>query len=87
MTLPLRFSGSTRSRQSFIYRGAQRPPVAYSSAAIKFCFFSSYDDAGNLYLDGRDDNGNFVFAELPHDGKKLQRVTLDRSIGFPGSVQ
>lgn len=71
-----------------IYAHATGSPTTYSDPAFGFYFFCSYDDKGNLYVDGV--NGastQMEFTELPNGGSSLTNISIDHSIGYPGAVQ
>ncbi len=71
-----------------IYRGAKGSPKILTDAEIYYVYFCGYDDAGNLFLDGRNAAGAFQFAELPAGKKKFTSITLTgATIYFPGKVQ
>ena len=70
-----------------IYRNASGNPTRHLNTRFATYDFCGYDDAGNLFVDGKDHSGNFRFAEIPHGSKFLMDVTLDTYIITPGSVQ
>jgi hypothetical protein len=70
-----------------IYKEAKGDPTTYSdSTFMPITSFLSYDDKGNLFVDGR--WGLFFrFAELPAGSSTFTNIYLNRSVGFPGGVQ
>ena len=71
-----------------IYKSAQGKPRVYKHSPFKQAFWCSYDDKGDLFVDGLGDGAsNFLLAELPKNGLRLRPVTLDQRVGFPGGVQ
>jgi hypothetical protein len=71
-----------------IYPDAQGTPTLYNDPGIDRIFFIDYDDAGNLFVDGRPySTGGFVLAELPEGSSTFMNISLDQSIGMPGGVQ
>lgn len=71
-----------------IYPDAQGTPTLYTDPDIDRVFFIDYDDAGNLFVDGRPySSGGFVFAELPEGSGTFTDISLNQSIGMPGGVQ
>lgn len=71
-----------------IYARATGSPTTYTDPAFGFYFFCSYDDKGNLYVDGVNGASTQTeFAELPNGGSSLTDITIDHSIGYPGAVQ
>jgi hypothetical protein len=71
-----------------IYKGAKGAGSPYSLARLESPLLCSYDDSGNLFVDGYESGSSnkFVFAELPAGGTKLTRVTLNQAIGNAGGV-
>jgi hypothetical protein len=50
--------------------------------------FGGYDTNGNLFFDGRAENGTFVLSELPKRAKKAISIDLSGgTINYPGMVQ
>jgi hypothetical protein len=47
-------------------------------------FFCSYDDKGNLFVDG---SGEVPLAELPKGGSAFESIALNQAIEFAGGVQ
>jgi len=72
-----------------IYTDAKGAPSAYYSDANVYSMYScTYDDAGNLFVDGENDgSSSFEFAELPSGAKTFTNVTLNQAIGVAGGVQ
>jgi hypothetical protein len=71
-----------------IFRRGAFFPSTYTDAAFNAYFFCSYDDRGNVFVDGADSNSYHTeFAELPHGSTSFKAIRLDRVIGFPGGVQ
>jgi len=62
-------------------------PKTYSVSGMSSGAFCSYDDKGNLYLDGTSVSRTFKLVELPKNTKTFVTVTLNKSIGAPGQVQ
>jgi len=69
-----------------VYQNASGAPQTYTDsegAAFTYC---AYDNAGNLYVDGR--NGSTAsLAELPSGGSSLSTLTLSGKLAGPGGVQ
>lgn len=70
-----------------IYRRARGEPKILASPYIKVPYFCSYDDHGNLFLDGSTYTKSVGLNELRKGAKGLENVQLDQRIGFPGGVQ
>jgi hypothetical protein len=61
---------------------------SYQDSAFNAYFFCSYDDHGNVFVDGADVGSyNTEFAELPKGSTSFTKVSLDKTIGYPGGVQ
>jgi|HubBroStandDraft_4_1064222.scaffolds.fasta_scaffold00014_64 hypothetical protein len=71
-----------------VFVGGKGEPHSYQNTAFNAYFFCSYDDKGNLFVDGAD-YGSYhtLFAELANGSSTLTSVTLDKTIGYPGGVQ
>jgi hypothetical protein len=79
--------GSRVYSEIAVYQNASGTPALYSLSGMAptYC---GYDDKSNLFCDGLDNYGNgFLFAELPKGGTALGSVSLNQTIGWPGSVQ
>ncbi len=71
-----------------IYKHAQgKPKGHYRSSVMSQMLLCSYDDAGNLFLDGFTEASGFAFAELRRGAGALTDITLNQSIGNPGGVE
>lgn len=70
-----------------IYKGASGSPALYQDSDIYYVYFTGYDNAGNLYVDGVSNALTFEFAELRKGSSAFTNITLDAPITFPGSVQ
>jgi hypothetical protein len=66
-----------------IYVKADGDPVTYSSPDMEFYYWCTYDDKGNLYVNGFNQASQVVFAELPKGSKKLKTLQLDEPITWP----
>jgi hypothetical protein len=69
-----------------IYHDARGAPKPYTISAIYDYYTCGYDDHGNLVVDGSS-HGVVALAILKHGAGKLQLLTLDQSLSFPGGVQ
>ena len=59
----------------------------YKDSAVKYGAYCSYDDRGDLFMDGTGQGSGFAMSELPKDGKSFESITLDASINGPGAMQ
>jgi hypothetical protein len=71
-----------------IYEDARGKPKVYMHSPLKQAFWCSYDNDGNLFVDGvRGKSSKFMLLELPKNGDGLKQLTVDQSMGYPGGVQ
>ena len=69
-----------------VYADAQGLPTLYNDPSMYAMNYCAYDDSGDLFVDGLGGDSGIV-ADLPYGGSSLTNITLDRSIGNPGSMQ
>jgi hypothetical protein len=62
-------------------------PQTYTDPDLDFYDYCSYDDQGNLFVNGAKGRNHFPLAELPSGGSSLQTTTLDKKIGRAGGLQ
>jgi len=73
-----------------IYRPGKAKPKTYTYKPILRYAYCTYDDAGNLFVDGEPAQGygdNFELAELPRDQTSLQAVTLQGGLPWSAALQ
>jgi hypothetical protein len=73
-----------------VYHNARGKPRLYEFASFGDAYYCSYDDAGNLFVDGfsyEHYNNDFQLAELPRGGQTFQVITMKEPIGSPGQIQ
>ncbi len=80
-------SGSGGPGSVSIYKKAIGTPKNYTDSNFFRMYFLSYDDKGNLFVDGTNNSGGFHYAKLPSGRKTFVDITLDKPIQFPGDVQ
>ncbi len=61
-------------------------PQTYTDPDLDFYDYCSYDDQGNLFVNGAKGR-HFPLAELPSGGSSFQTTTLDEKIGRVGGLQ
>ncbi len=68
-----------------VFHRAEGEPTAYTGDGVWFYYGLTYDDSGNLYVDGLDSyrNGNLALGMMPKHGDHLQRVSLQPQINPP----
>lgn len=72
-----------------IYPNASGTPTTYTSPNFYYYFFCTYDNKGNLYVDGLSNGTNSStgeYAELPAGGSNLESITIDQDI-YPLGIQ
>lgn len=69
-----------------IYAQASGVPVQYQIQSIQRAFFCTYDDSGNLFVDGIAQKG-FALAELRTGQSQFVQLKVDQPIYFPGGVE
>lgn len=70
-----------------VYQKAKGMPQDYYNEQIINYMFCSYDDKGNLFVDGTGSGSNAEFGELPKGGSTLMNVNLSRNVHCCGQVQ
>ena len=70
-----------------VYQKAKGQPQDYYDEQIINYTFCSYDDKGNLFVDGTGSGSNVEFGELPKGGSSLMNVNLSKDINCCGQVQ
>lgn len=81
------FGSASGAGELYVYERARGRPSKYSDTQLQFAYFCGYDDQGNLFVDGVDGAGAFRLFELPRGGTKLQSITLNQTVNFPGAIQ
>jgi hypothetical protein len=71
-----------------IYKHATANPVTYPATSFWQAFFLSYDNAGNIFLDGLSNDGyyRFLYAELPKGSTTFSPIAINATINYPGGV-
>lgn len=67
-----------------VFKNASGTPKIYSLSDIEEFFFCTFDDRGNLFIDGEHEDQSFALAELPKGGTALREITVpgDFTSGF-----
>jgi hypothetical protein len=69
-----------------IYAGAKGSPTKHTDSSMREYSFVTYDDNGDLFVDGvRNAGGRFALAKLPKGGSKFVNIALTR-VRRPGAV-
>lgn len=69
-----------------IYTDASGTPKQYTDPSLERPFFCSYDDKGNLFVDGLTRHG-FGLAELSKGASSFKDIAVSQTIYFPGGVE
>ncbi len=69
-----------------VFVHASGAPVTYPNPKINSYHACTYDDRGNLYLDGWRMNGRVAFDELPYGGKTFTKIALDQNVHWAGGM-
>jgi hypothetical protein len=71
-----------------VYKSASGTPATYTSPDFSEIDYCGYDDRGNLFIDGEDQQGYLVsLGELPKGKKHIVTLRLKEDTGLPGEVQ
>lgn len=86
------YGTASEEGQVLVYRHARGLPKSYIASDISHYWFATYDDSGDLFVDGASGSTCYpssctvVVAELPRGAKTFTDLALDKSIGFPGGL-
>lgn len=70
-----------------IFKKARGKPTVHQAPNFRQYLYVTYDAAGNLFVDGRDPNGNSLLAELPKGAKSAEAISMKTPIGYPSGLQ
>jgi hypothetical protein len=70
-----------------IFRHGKGKPHNYTGTSTYFASNCTYDNKGNLYVDGTVPNSGFFVAELPAKKHVFSSIMLDQSIPIGGGIQ
>jgi hypothetical protein len=62
-----------------IYKGAKGKPVLRHDSSLGGCLYPTYDNSGNLFVDGEASSGS-VLTELPAGSTNFKNISLSHSI-------
>lgn len=70
-----------------IFHPGQTFPSTYQATGFNAYFFCTYDNAGNVFVDGAD-YGSYhsLFAELPNGSTTFTPISLNATIAYPGGI-
>lgn len=69
-----------------VYQNASGTPKTYTNSNFTYYWPPGYDSTGNIYVEGQNAAGSFVFAELPAGDDIFLNISLDFTMFFPGGV-
>jgi DNA-binding beta-propeller fold protein YncE len=67
-----------------VYKGATGTPTVYKS--LFRTFFCTYDDKGNLFVDGFNNEGGAAVSELAKGSSVIEMLSFNGSIGWTGGI-
>lgn len=72
-----------------VYPKAKGKPHAFTTSSMNNYMYVTFDDSGNLFVDGFGAYNSFAFAELPAGASALRAIAIDRNIssGATGDVK
>jgi hypothetical protein len=70
-----------------VFKNASGTPQIYSLANVAGFFFCTFDDRGNLFVDGDHNDRSFALAELPKGGSALREITVSANLGSGSALQ
>lgn len=70
-----------------LYANEGGSPKLIADPNMDLMLWCAYDDAGNLFVDGLNPSVEPEFDELPAGASTFTKITLNKSIGFPGNIQ
>lgn len=72
-----------------IWKNARGKPKTYQDSAFHQFYFCSYNDRGNLFVDGltAPGSGHFGLAALPKGASQLKNIAVSQYISYPGGVE
>jgi hypothetical protein len=79
-------SSETYGRNIAVFQNIYYPPETYTDSDAFIYTFLTYDDQGNLFVNGTRGQHN-VFAELPSGGSTIVDLSLDEKFGKIGGIQ
>jgi hypothetical protein len=79
--------GGASSGELAIYQDAKGTPTLYTDPDFLNYGYCGYDDNGNLFIDGGNEDHVVVFAELAKGASSFLNLTLDQSFNDTGAIQ
>jgi hypothetical protein len=68
-----------------VFAGGQGQATLYgANVSPAYC---SYDDSGNLFVNGFDNGQTVGLSELPAGGSDFSRLSIPQQVGYPGQIQ
>jgi hypothetical protein len=70
-----------------IFRHARGKPAIYTDSGFGGITACTYDDKGNLFMDGDVNSDQLPFAEMPKGSSRFKNISLDQTFYSAGGVQ
>ncbi len=70
-----------------VYTKGKGKPKMYSDSKFVYALYPGYDNKSNIWLNGTASGSKPVYAELPKGKSSFVKVTLKKSIEYPGNLQ
>lgn len=70
------FSAPRSSGSIEVWMRARGKPKTFHPAKLYYLWPPAYDDAGNLFVEGKDKNGPYGLSEIPKGGAALRAIAL-----------
>lgn len=64
----------------WVYPAGTGAPVKYDVTSLDYLYYASYDEDGDLFIDGRAPSGKWGLVKLPNGKKKFETIELDQEI-------
>jgi DNA-binding beta-propeller fold protein YncE len=83
------FVGAKRHQRGniLIYKNAQGTPRAYGPSLIRRSYYCTYDDKGDLFVDGTRHISAFKLVELKKSRQAFEPITLSRAFKYTAGIQ
>ena len=82
------FIGPPSALSLAVYKRGRGRPTLYPTPDFNYMAFCTYDDHGDLFVDGGRTSGNaFLVEELPSGGGGLIAIKTKPSLQYPGGMQ
>lgn len=80
------FGHTSSTTRLAVYKSIHAKPRFYSTS-FRVMAQASYDDRGDLFIDGNTNSQSFLLQELPNGASSLETISLNESFSVPGGLQ